>query len=206
MHGMMSIRLPVSSHSSLGKVLGLLVLFALAAFNEVGAVVIFSNPINGDNPSADNPFTAGQIVHANVIASGIGRGSGVFPLATNGRYNANGWDTQQIEQALASNDYFTFTITPDAGYEIDFSNFVFSGTRLATGGASAFALRSSLDGYASNIDIFGVPTGTTVNRTIDLSDSSFQGITRGLLPSGYTLGGRMLAVRLASMISPSTAR
>jgi autotransporter-associated beta strand protein len=65
---------------------------------------------------------------------------------------------------------FTFTLTPNSGYEIDFTDFVFTGQASGTGPAS-FAFRSSLDGFTGDL---GTPVAN--GATIDLSNPGFQGI------------------------------
>ena len=128
---------------------------------------IFTNPITGTNPNTSNPYTIGQTPDPNIAVSGIGRGSGINGTNANDRYNANGWDTGTLDPTA----YFTFTLTPNSGYEIDFVSFVYTGQASGTG-ATSVALRSSLDGFASNI---GSPT--IVGTTIDLSGAQFQGVS-----------------------------
>ncbi|WP_100611171.1 T9SS type A sorting domain-containing protein [Confluentibacter lentus] len=124
---------------------------------------IFNNPIteNAINAEVNNPYTNGQYFDPSITVSGIGKGTGVSGIATgtNDRYNVRGWSTGSID----ANDYFEFTITPNAGYEIDFGNFVYT-SQASAGGPTLFAFRSSLDGYTSNI---GTPSsgGTTINLT-----------------------------------------
>ncbi len=78
---------------------------------------IFTNPINGTNPNASNPFTSGQTVDPNITVSGIGRGAGITGTNATDRYNANSWNTASIDLTA----YFEFTYcTPNVGYEIDF--------------------------------------------------------------------------------------
>lgn len=131
---------------------------------------IFSNQILGTNPNASNPFTDGQVVAANLTVSGIGRGAGINGTNANNRYNANSWDTPSLDETA----YFEFVLTPNEGYAIDFTNFIYTGQASGTG-ATSFAFRSSVDGFTSNV---GSPTATGV--TIDLSGESFQGISSAI--------------------------
>jgi len=131
---------------------------------------IFTNPITGANPEASNPFTTGQTIDPNITVSGIGRGSGIVSNAGTNRYNASGWNSA----ALDGNDYFEFTLTPNAGYRIDFTNFVYTAQASASG-ATAFAFRSSVDGYTSTI---GAATGT--GATLDLTGVAYQNITTAI--------------------------
>ena len=84
---------------------------------------IWTNPITGTNPNTANPYTTGDVVDANITVSGISRGTGIAGVNANDRYNADGWSTG----AINLNDYFQFTLTPDAGCEIDFASFVYTG-------------------------------------------------------------------------------
>lgn len=142
----------------------LLLLFSLVTLNLLSQ--IWTNPITGTNPNASNPYTTGQTFNSNVTVSGIGRGAGATGSNANDRYNANSWNTVGIDLTA----YFEFTITPNSGCTIDFTNFIYTAQASGTG-ATSFAFRSSLDGFASNI---GTPTST--GATIDLSAATYQGI------------------------------
>lgn len=136
---------------------------------------IWTNPIDATNPSLQNPYTTGDIKDSHITVSGIGRGSGIADNAGSGRYNAKGWTTST---SIDSDDYFTFTLTPNAGYKINFVSFVFNQQRSNTGPTS-FALRSSRDNFATDIEI--VATGATASeKTISLSGSAFQNITSAI--------------------------
>ncbi|MBK7428575.1 MAG: T9SS type A sorting domain-containing protein [Saprospiraceae bacterium] len=142
----------------------ILLMLAFVGFANLQAQSIFTNPITGTNPNNDNPYTFGQTVNANITASGIGRGSGITSANANNRYNASGWNSV----ALDVNDYFTFTLTPNATYNIDFVSFTYVGQASASGPVN-FALRSSLDGFST--DIATPPAG---GATISLAAGTFQ--------------------------------
>lgn len=137
---------------------------------QLGWGQIFSNPIDGTNPNTDDPYITGQTVDPNITVSGIGRGAEISGTNTNDRYNANSWNTPSIDLDA----YFYFTLTPNAGYEISFTDFVYASQASVTGPTS-FAFRSSLDGFASDI---GVPTAD--GTTIDLSSATYQDITAAI--------------------------
>jgi len=138
--------------------------------NAVAVASIFENGIAGTNPNTANPFTAGQTFDPNVTVSGIGRGSGINGNNANNRYNANSWDTAAIDTTA----YFTWTITPNTGFEIDFLSFVYTGQASSTGPTS-FAFRSDVDSFTNNI---GAPTAT--GTTISLAAAAFQNITSAI--------------------------
>jgi hypothetical protein len=140
---------------------------------------IFTNPITDANPSTFNPFIAGQVVDPNITVSGIGRGTGITGNAGINRYNATAWNTT----ALDANDYFEFTLTPNATFRINFVSFVYTGLASVTG-PSNFAFRSSLDAYATDI---GTPIAT--GATINLSGANYQNITTAITFRYYAWGG-----------------
>jgi len=139
---------------------------------------IFTNPITGINPNTANPYLTGQVVDANITASGIGRGIGIVSNNGNDRYNARGWNTAAFDNTA----YFEFTITPNAGYEIDFVSFVYTSQRSNVSIAN-FAFRSSIDGFTTNI---GAPDFDGI--TIDLSDIVFQDINTPITFRFYAWG------------------
>ncbi|WP_379965023.1 InlB B-repeat-containing protein [Epilithonimonas sp. UC225_85] len=144
----------------------------------VTPVSIWNNPITGTNPGQSTGFyTTGDVKNANIIVSGISKGSGITGAAANDRYSASAWSTTTLD----ANDYFEFTLTPNTNYKIDFDSFAYTGQ--ISGGASNHAFRSSLDGFISNI---GTPTvsGTTIN----LSGAAYQNITTPITFRFYTYG------------------
>eukprot|EP01035_Chromulina_nebulosa_P062317 gene62317-85214_t len=110
-----------------------------------------------------NPYTAGQTVNPNITVSGIGRGSGITGNNANNRYNARSWSL-----FFDANGYFEFTLTPNSGFLIDFTSFVYTG-QVSFLGPVVFAFRSSVDGFVSDI---GTATGT--GATISLTAPAYQ--------------------------------
>lgn len=144
------------------------ILLSAMALPCANAAVISMNAIGGTNPSLDTPFVSGQIVDPSVTASGINRGSGITASSAADRYSARNWTTTGT---IDVNDYFTFILDANPGYEIDFTNFTYTGTA-SSSGPTAFAFRSSLDGFTANI---GAPTAS--GTTISLSGSQYQHLT-----------------------------
>ena len=127
---------------------------------------LFTNPINDAAPNSSNPYTNGQTVNANITVSGIGRGSGLTGTAGSNRYNAANWSTTTVDP----NGYFTFTLTPNSGFLMNFASFVYTGQKSGTGPVS-YSFRSSVDGFTADI---GVPTQT--GTTISLAAAAYQNI------------------------------
>lgn len=148
-------------------------IFAVCSISSMGflqGAIIWSNPITGTNPNTSNPYTTGQTFDSDLTVSGIGRGTGIIGTNANDRYNANSWNTGSLD----TDAYFTFTLTPDSGFEIDFTSFAYTGSASGTGPTS-FAFRSSLDSFATSI---GSPTAG--GTTIALSSPTYQNITSAI--------------------------
>lgn len=144
-----------------------------------GLPQLWTNDITGIDPGLASPYTTGDIFNPDITVSGISRGSGISGNAGNNRYNANGWDSPGLDQ----NDYFEFTLTPITGKTINFINFIYNGSRSATG-ASSFAIRSSIDGFSTDIGLVYV-TGNTV----DLSNIKYQNVFCPITFRIYGWGG-----------------
>ena len=138
----------------------------------LNAQIIFENPITGANPNTSNPYIIGQSFNSNVTVSGIGRGSGITGSNGNNRYSASNW-TQGASSD--NNDYFYWTLTPTACNEIDFSSLAISFERNANGPQN-FALRSSIDNYASDVLTFSNNTTAVQSQTVSLNAAVFQNI------------------------------
>ncbi|MBK9223775.1 MAG: hypothetical protein IPO23_02305 [Flavobacterium sp.] len=114
-----------------------------------------------------NPFTSGQTVVPNLTVSGIGLVGATATSGTN-RANSSNWPT------VASIDltkYFEFILTPSPGYEIDFTNFIYTST--LSSGTPTIVMRSSVDSFGADIATLST-TGATVNL------STFQNITSAI--------------------------
>ncbi len=137
---------------------------------------IFSNEINGVNPSYPNladPFTTGQIVDP-----GIGKGPGISNAFNDNQYGAIDWNDIPFD----NQKYFEFTITPDAGYEIDFDSFDYNCEK-SHEWLDSFGIRSSVDGFTSDI---GKPV--VGNNNIDLSSAEYQNISGAITFRIYAWG------------------
>lgn len=102
--------------------------------------------ISGDEVDVNSNFN-----DANLTYSTISRGVGLTPAANADRYNATGWSTGNIANAVSGNDYMEFTVAPNSGYTVAISSIVVYIQRSTTG-FTAIALRNSMDNYASNVD------------------------------------------------------
>ncbi|MCB0755585.1 MAG: lamin tail domain-containing protein [Flavobacteriales bacterium] len=98
----------------------------------------------------------------NLGVSTISRGSGLTASGNGNRFNATSWATTSIATAVSGNDYMEFTITPNAGYGFAVTSIAVNFQRSGTG-TRELALRSSVDGYTSNIGTnFNITDNTNV--------------------------------------------
>lgn len=164
-----------------------LLFILLVTVNVSWSQSIWENPIDASSPSTSNPYTTGDIKDANITVSGIGRGTGINANAGSGRYAAAAWTTNA---AIDANDYFTFTLTPNSGYKINFESLVFGLQRSSTGPAT-FSVRSSLDNYATSIQTIAASGTSVATKTTALSSATYQNITTAITfrVYGYAAGG-----------------
>ncbi len=123
--------------------------------------VLFGEP-------GDQAATAASANAAGVTGLDMTRGPGINPSAAGNSISANGWNN------LTPDDYFSFGFTVDAGSSVDL-NELWIATRASNTGPGFLALRSSLDGFTSDVANF-VQSGTFfTNSIVDLS--AFTGLT-----------------------------
>lgn len=113
----------------------------------------------GSEPTANSNFN-----NAGLNTSTISRGTGLTASANADRFNATNWALTSIANAVSGNNYMEFTISPLAGYEFTVSSITISLQRSGTG-PSAIALRSSADGYTSNLDAVKTIVDNTSTQT-----------------------------------------
>jgi hypothetical protein len=89
-----------------------------------------------------------------------------------------------IESSVRANVFFTFTISANAGSELDLTSLDFN---VAQGGGTAlqrdYDIRTSLDGFATSLTgVVPIPSvrPTFTAATVDLSGASFQNLTSPL--------------------------
>jgi hypothetical protein len=145
--------------------LALLVAVSLSASGQS----IFTNPITGTDPGLSNPYTTGQTFDPNISVTGIGRGVGASGNVGTDRYNTASYNTVAFDATA----YINWILIPVAS-EIDFTNLTYS-SQASGSGPTSFAIRSSADGFATNIAAPGATGGT-----INLSGSLYQNVTTAI--------------------------
>lgn len=113
----------------------------------------------GDEVSANSNFN-----DPSISVSTISRGAGLTASANGGRFNATSWALTSINNAVSGNDYMEFNIAPNSGCNYSIASVVINLQRSATG-PSGIALRSSLDGFASNLDTEYAIVDVTTTQT-----------------------------------------
>jgi hypothetical protein len=155
----------------------LLAIISFMNMNISQAQSIFSNPIDGQTNSI-SALTAGQTVNSNLTVSGLSIGPGNLSSTANNSYRANSWESSAIDL----NDYFNWTLTPNAGFNLNLGSIQYDGQRTGNG-PTLFALRSSLDNFATNIG-----TATAADTTISLTATEYQNITSAISFRLYAWG------------------
>ncbi|MDP2300943.1 MAG: T9SS type A sorting domain-containing protein [Ignavibacteria bacterium] len=133
-----------------------------AGFNGevLGQILTFEfSALAGDEVSATSNSN-----NANLTSSTITRGAGLTASGNSGRYNATSWAITSIANAVSGDDYMEFTITPNSGYQFSVSSIVVQWQRSSTGN-TAISLRSSVDGYATDLDAVKPVTDGTSTQT-----------------------------------------
>lgn len=136
----------------------LTVLSVASPINSLSQILTFEfNGLTGSEITASSNSN-----DPNLGASTIGRGSGLTASGNGNRFNATSWATTSIANAVSGNDYMEFTITPNAGYGFAVTSIAVNFQRSGTG-TRELALRSSVDGYSSNIGTnFTITDNTSV--------------------------------------------
>jgi len=127
---------------------GMLAVVALCTLCSEVKSQVFSNPITGTDPNLSNPYTTNQTVDPHVLVTGIGRGTGITGNSATNRYDATGWNASSLGTAISGNRYFTWTISPDANYTIDFGDIAIA-TQASASGPGTWNFQSSVAGFGT---------------------------------------------------------
>jgi len=139
----------------ISKWLGAMAVMAAGVFSAQGEVLLgwdtlgySSTPIPGTAPSVYNDSA--------LTAATLNRGPGLVSVGGTNGFSANSWTlpvNTTIAEAIASNDYFTFTAIAQPGATFDVTNFAWNTFHSGTG-PSNFVLRSSVDSFAADLALF----------------------------------------------------
>lgn len=178
-----------------------LALFAAAAACTASqAATLFTYNFNG---TATNVETGTQYAPSSVVAgltaSNVTDSSGNLTLSigsgTSVGYANNFLLVNPNGATFNSTFYFGFTVTPNNGMTLNLDSLTLDAAR-AGGSARGFQIRSSADGFASNLSIspgstsLGSQRPTYTNYTVDLSGTTFDSIASTSLEFRvYPFGG-----------------
>ncbi|MCS6813316.1 MAG: DUF4347 domain-containing protein [Cyanobacteria bacterium] len=124
----------------------------------------------------------------NGTLSNMTEGSGLTNtgIPANDVFWANGWQETSVADAIIANDYFEFTIQANPGFVLTLDDLQFQELRSATGPTN-FSVRSSLDGYTT--DLLTTTTATVLtSRTVTLGGASFTNVTTPITFRFYAWG------------------
>ena len=134
--------------------------------------LVWATPFTATYSFVGQPGTEASVAIASnptgTLFDNIIRGSGLTSISGVNSINSEAWTTGAT---LDSNDYYQFAVTPQAGYDVDLSEIIFSERRSGQG-VITIDLRSSLDGYASSLFLDVLPDDTLTRRfTVNLPNA-----------------------------------
>jgi hypothetical protein len=142
-----------------------------------------------DSPGVDPDYNVATTLAPNVSATPVEAGVGVGSSTTIEQGFDDGDDSLRVfqlsptattaEAAVAENIFFQFTVTPNIGFEMDLSSLTFGVARSGGSTPRGWVLRSSVDGFATNLATATIPTviPTFTPESVDLSGAQFQNLT-----------------------------
>jgi hypothetical protein len=143
------------------KIIPIAVLSCLFVTEGSGAVILYSfTGSSGNEPvfPVDSSPEGGGL-------SDFSRGTGIQPSSKSGAFSAKSWTTQS---SLDTSDYFSFTLSPDAGQSFSLTRLELDERRSGTG-IREWSVRSSLDLFSTDLGVFSVPDNSDVRRSQTLS-------------------------------------
>jgi len=122
---------------------------------------------------SETTFAASLADPALAATPAMSRGAGVTPSTAADAFSGSAWTTGAT---LDPGDYFSFTVTPAAGNALDLRALLLDERRSATG-IRSWSVRSSLDGFASDIAAFTVPDDTLTRSETAQLPAQFHDVT-----------------------------
>lgn len=154
----------------------ILVLFALSLVTSTNADLLVGWDLNGINASVVPVFT-NTVSAANITSNScvLSLGAGVSASGTASTFGGTSFDETSLVNAIAANDYISWIVQADPGFEISVTNISWNFNRSGTGGSN-LVLRSSFDGFASDLYITNdfpfTAGGGDANFALSLSGSN----------------------------------
>jgi hypothetical protein len=153
----------------------------------------------GDEESAAPVSVAAGI--QNIDSLSIMRGAGVAPVFAPPGFSSTGWSETSRDDAIAQNDYYTFTISPTSGNALTLTSIDFGAF---TNGSSSnrpndFLVRSNVSG-STDLLSWSTDVNTLQNMSVPLSSfgTTFQNLTTAVEFRLFGWNGRTGAWALAN--------
>lgn len=163
-----------------------------------------------DGATGDESSLGPDSQPASLTVSAMTRGAGLLPSSSAGTFSAKGWTTGS---AVDLEDYFTFSVSPASGCTLTLTKLVLDERRSGSG-ITHWSVRSSLDGFNSDLAAFAVPdnSDTRADQTIALPAADFTGLAAPVEFRIYGYGAESAAgtwridnVRLDGAVSAASA-
>lgn len=161
----------------------------LASVGQAAVIVQFTFPTAHGAGVETGPGFSATTLAANVTATPVADTSGNVIIGTENptpnystqpvlRVDPAG-NSSSAAQAVTNNKYFSFTITPDLGYELDLSSLQFKAARGGSSTPRGWVVRTSADGFAANLGSSDIATqrATWTDYTVPLGGAQFQDVT-----------------------------
>lgn len=129
----------------------IVVLSILALSVSANADFLCGWDVTGINASTTPVFT-NTVSGANIASNScvLSLGSGVADSGTANTFGGLNFNEVSLANAIAANDYFSWVVQADEGYQVSITNISWNFTRTGTGGSN-LVLRSSFDGYTADL-------------------------------------------------------
>jgi len=184
---------------------GVLAMLASVAPVRLNADVLADYPfVSGSAGSTDT--NANSTAQDFIVSSYFGVLGGISSDSKTAYAQASGTPSDETS-SFTDGAYFEFTVTPQSGYALDLSSLtfdtIFNGSDTWAAVQGSFVVRSSIDGFSTNISstfVENYQTGASfTSRSVDLTGFEFQNITgsvdfRIYLYDNSTATGRYLRV------------
>ncbi len=145
-----------------------LIYFLITSLNGIGQIAQYSFDKSTSNKMSLPPDD--QPINGNL--SDVSRGTGVSPTPRADKFSSKSWSTDVLDP----DDYYTFIISSNSGFELTLTSIVFDERRSGSG-IRNISVRSSLDEFEVDLVTINVPDNTNIrNQTVNL-DGTFSNLS-----------------------------
>lgn len=155
-------------------------LCAFACLSKADASIAFYDFETAPPESAttSDPLVTASAITTNNLTGSFGYAAGLgYPSPTVAQVNPP--TTLTAADAVAGDEYFSFTVTPTAGATLDLTDLTFDAARGGGGTPRGWEVRSSVDGFASSLGTADIPTArpALTSFSVNLGAASFDNLT-----------------------------